>query len=229
MIFFPLYDAQALLDLPATHLMSPAMWADVLGQRRTRAIDIGAGSGHITRNFAELFDEMYAVEISWGVVWRLKQCGFRAIQNLQASRTVLKGEGLPEEYDAVFALNVLDRVENSDQFLQNLIGMMATDGILVISLPLPYCAKPWVAGEVQTLKQWADVHSLTLEGENQSWEQAAGSTIVALEQAGLRVKRIVRAPYLCQRNFSFAPSAEGPVHALDGAIFVAEKAVVGKE
>jgi SAM-dependent methyltransferase len=223
MMFMPRYDAEAVMDIPATHLMSEEMWKEVLGHKRHRAIDVGAGSGHITRRFKALFDEVYAVEISRGVVWRLKQCGFTAIQSSNASRTVLKSEGLPENFDAVFALNVLDRVENSDEFLENLIEMMAPDGILIIALPLPYCAKPWVRGGDQTREQWADAHALSLEGENQSWEQAASSTITSLELAGLTVKRVVRAPYLCQQGFAMSANSEGPVHALDGAVFVAER------
>lgn len=221
-------DAEALLDAPAVHLLSAAQWAEVLGRevpgpedagtrgaaRRGEgvALDVGAGSGHITEAFAPLFAETCAVEISDWLVWRLGRRGFRSARTSRASAEEMAAAGLPSRYDAVFALNVLDRVDDGEAFLRSLTDMVKPGGLLVVSLPLPFCALSWLPAAGPSLDR-----PLRVEGE--TWEEAAANVTPALESSGLKVLRLVRAPYLCQGWRFFGE----PLYCLDGAVFVARR------
>ena len=221
----PRCDAQAKLDLPAVHLLSPEQWKTLLRhQKMHTALDVGAGAGHITRCFASLFDEVFAIEVSDGLVARLSQCGFTAANTTQASPTSLQNLGMPSSFDTVFALNILDRVPESDAFLTNLVALTAPGGLLVVALPLPYCPKPWSDADVRRDdgETWSQKNSLSLHIDpalsRTSWEHEASAIIERLKCSGLRVERLVRAPYLCQGGWG----ASGPL-VLDGAVFVARK------
>jgi SAM-dependent methyltransferase len=202
------YDAQALLDSPAVHLLSTAQWEELLENstalQRQSALDVGAGSGHITAELAPVFGSVYATEISDWLVWRLERRGIRAAVQSSAgppSATLLQGSGLPSRYGTVFALNVLDRVDHSRAYLSALASLLLPGGRLVIALPLPYCAKPWEPSRTgaATLANWAHDNALPQGADlAQDWEEAAAQVSVCLAEAGLVVERIVRAPYLCQ-------------------------------
>jgi SAM-dependent methyltransferase len=149
------YDAQAVLDSPVVHLLSAAQWSDFLNgggttTQRGSVLDVGAGSGHITAAFAPLFDEVFATEISSALAWRLDRRGFRsAVQPSDgppspALLAAAPGFDGKMEFGTVVALNVLDRVDNSKEYLQTgLLPLVAPGGRLVIALPLPYRAKRW--------------------------------------------------------------------------------------
>jgi SAM-dependent methyltransferase len=228
--FMPLAEAQARLDLPKVLLLSPEQWAVVLHHKKRQcALDVGAGSGHVTRCFAPWFDRVWAVEVSDGLVHRLRQCGFSSVQTREVSQGVVRGLGLPTAFDTVFALNVLDRVPESEAFLSNLVALTARDGRLVVALPLPYCAKPWDSADTRTRESvaWADKNSLALEmdaaNSSASWEQSASAIVSRLRREGLEVEHVIRAPYLCQGGLA-VPGRGGPL-VLDGAVFVARKSI----
>ena len=131
---------------------------------------------------------------------------------------------MPVSYGTVFALNILDRVENSREFLNALIGLLEPGGRLVVALPLPYCAKPWVAGGGQSAAtsaeaaDWAAANALpSVPGGD--WEESALMVGQALRSGGLRVEKVARAPYMCT---GFEKGDEGGelLYVLDAAIFV---------
>eukprot|EP01043_Picozoa_sp_COSAG02_P071056 COSAG02_NODE_12832_length_1486_cov_0.852199_1_plen_324_part_00 len=200
------YDAQAVLDSPAVHLLSTAQWKELLKDgtalQQQSALDVGAGSGHITAELAPSVGSVCATEISSWLVWRLGRRGIRAaVQSSDdpPSAALLESAGLPSRYGTVFALNVLDRVDHSRAFLSALISLLLPGGRLVIALPLPYCAKPWEPGRAVSLADWARQHALPQADELAvDWEDAAAQVSASLAEAGLVVERVVRAPYLCQ-------------------------------
>ena len=56
------YDGQAALDAPAVHLLSTAQWRGLLAPQPAgaAALDVGAGSGHITEQLAPCFTAVRA-------------------------------------------------------------------------------------------------------------------------------------------------------------------------
>ena len=162
------YDAQAVLDSPAVHLLSAAHWQELLGDgtelQQKSALDVGAGSGHITAELAPVFPpgSVCATEISSWLAWRLERRGIRAAVQSSAgppSAALLESAGLPPRYGTVLALNVLDRVDHSRTYLAALLELVLPGGRLVVALPLPYCAKPWEAeragGESREVREQA--------------------------------------------------------------------------
>ena len=220
-LVLPDAEVQALTQLPTTHFMSSQMWEQLLGGTQSRAanstaLDVGAACGHVTTQFAPLFGHVFATEISDGAVQALNEQGFTGVNTANISTDCLVQHGLPTHYDAVFALNLLDRVENSAAFLEHLIAAVAPGGVLVIGLPLPYFAKQWAPHSDTCAESWAQSHALPL-GENTTWDEATASVVQVLEARGLRVSKVVRAPYLSQESWP----VRIPFHALDGAVFVA--------
>jgi 2-polyprenyl-3-methyl-5-hydroxy-6-metoxy-1,4-benzoquinol methylase len=137
--------------------------------QQASVLDVGAGSGHITECFAPLFKRVFATEISRMLVWRLEQRGFTAAlqpaTGPPTSATFEAAEGFDgrELFGTVVALNVLDRVPNSREFLKpGLVPLMAPGGRLVIALPLPYHAKRWVPDGARGGDggDWAAQHAL---------------------------------------------------------------------
>ncbi|EOD12192.1 hypothetical protein EMIHUDRAFT_196571 [Emiliania huxleyi CCMP1516] len=188
---FSQYDRQALLDAPEMHLLSTPMWRALLGEGACggRALDVGAGCGSITERIAPLFEAIHATEVSEWLAWRLRARGIpTAVAHDPADAHALASAGLPTcGYDAVFALNVLDRVPDVDAFLAALSSLLAPGGRLV---------------------------------------EAAGEACIALERSGLRVLRLVRAPYLSQ-GLSLLGTANRPF-VLDDAVFVCKRAERGE-
>jgi hypothetical protein len=67
------YDANALLDFYAMHLLSTAQWHALLGPHaHGRLLDVGAGSGDVTASLAPLFDAVTTTEASRGMARRLR-------------------------------------------------------------------------------------------------------------------------------------------------------------
>jgi len=189
--------------------------------------------GSITERIAPLFEAIHATEVSEWLAWRLRARGIpTAVAHDPADAHALASAGLPTcGYDAVFALNVLDRVPDVDAFLAALSSLLAPGGRLVVALPLPLrhavshhaaINAPAPAGEAAGAPR--DVVPLPIRAS--SWEEAAGEACIALERSGLRVLRLVRAPYLSQ-GLSLLGTANRPF-VLDDAVFVCKRAERGE-
>ena len=54
-------------------------------------------------------------------------------------------------------------VPESDAFLNNLVALTKKGGLLVVALPLPYCAKPWSdvdRGPEEHGPAWSEKHGI---------------------------------------------------------------------
>ena len=107
-------------------------------------------------------------------------------------------------------------MDSSRGFLASLLSLLKPGGRLVVALPLPYCAKMWIGGESESRAAWAAANALP-ESPGENWEESACLVAAALEDVGLVVERVVRAPYLCQ---GWAESNEETMYCLDDAVFV---------
>lgn len=218
------YEVSGMLDAPKTHLLSTKQWSEVLGisgSARGRALDVGAGCGFITAAVAPLFEKMYATEVYDVLRPRLASRGFvAAITTDPANTEALKKAGLPtSNFDCVLALNVLDRVPRAETFLRSLISLLAPDGKLVLSIPLPHKHI-----NTEYAEQQREDDALPFPGE--TWEAAAGNVCRYLEGSGLRVVRVARAPYLSQ-GMSVLGTEKRPF-VLDAAIIVCVRDPTGK-
>ena len=247
-----LSEAQARLGAPACHLLSTAQWASLLeglvparrpGGARPLALDVGAAAGDVTASLAPLFAATRALEVSPALARALEARGFRARAggaDGRVSRARLAALGLaPDDgggFDAVFALNVVDRVADAPGFVRGLLDATAPGGALVIALPLPHYARAWRAEEEEERATadggaagddgaWARRHGLAIRGD--TWEAAAASAADALRrETGLPIARLARAPYISQGWWTPPWRDDGgcePLCVLDDAIFVIRK------
>lgn len=194
---------------PELFLLSGSQWEQLLGSEKEprRAIDIGTGTGDIAGVTKSLFSRgIVAVEPSPVLTWRLWLAGFETVTTADPTVPAIGETG----FDAVFALNLLDRVDDPWQMLRRLRDLAApSGGKVVISLPLPY----EFDGHRPFDTQLKPLIGLT------SWEAAAQAFMSeVLPAVGLQAVAFTRAPYLCQGS-QFR--SRNPVFVLDVGLFVA--------
>jgi SAM-dependent methyltransferase len=201
------FDANAILGVYPMHLLSSAQWEQLLGGRPGGALlDVGAGSGDVTRELAPLFDSVTTTDTSRAMAWRLGRRGFACL------RTDVATHGVPGgPYDTIACLNVLDRCARPLSLLRRIHAALPTGGRLILSLPLPYAP---IAYDGPSPNDPAE--PLPLEGE--SFELGVTSLVEAvLSPTGFDAEAISRAPYLSGGD------SRKPLYVLDSAIVVGRR------
>ena len=200
------YDAYGLLDMYPMHVLSTAQLDQLLGAGpRARLLDVGAGSGGVTAQAAELYETVAATETSSALKRRLRKRGYDVLEHDFSDAPLPESI---ERYDAVLCLNVIDRCSHPRTLLKHIARAVKPDGTVIVSVPLP-------------LKPHVHVGRFTVDQEERlpeaksMWELGAGSLASQLLQpAGLCVRALSRAPYLCRGD------TVNPLYSLDAAIFV---------
>lgn len=222
------YDAYGMLGMYSMHVLSLEQWTVLLGPwlatfgavathtpgsalsltSRARLLDIGAGDGGVTARAAPLFAEVTATEASRPLRKRLRKRGFRVIEH-DLGKAPWPHD---ERFDVVSAWNVLDRTARPRTLLANMRALLAENGRMLLSLPLPL--RPHVHVGPTTIDQ-----DETLPTADDSFESGVATLCTELfAPAGLRVLAFSRVPYLCQGD------AKAPLYILDDAVFVCERA-----
>jgi len=182
----PDFDVNGLLGTYPLHLLSAAQWEQLLGpSRRGRLLDVGAGAGDVTKALAARFDDVTAVETSKPMVRRLRAAG------LHAEHLDLTVEPAPAPpCDAVALLNVLDRCARPRTLLGNIHRALQPNGLLVVSVPLPYRPLHYRRGRVLDPDE-------PLPLGDEGWERQAAQLVDdVLVPEGFEVTAWTRAPYL---------------------------------
>jgi SAM-dependent methyltransferase len=203
------FDVNGLLDMYPMHLLGTSQWRELLGPERVdRLLDVGAGSGEITRTISPLAAETVTTETSRMMARKLRKGGFRCYEaDLAVSQ--VPGPG----YDLVTCLNVIDRCARPRSLLENLARALAPGGRLVLATPLPF--DPFVYDGPTSR---APDERLVVANANAGWERSVGSLITdVLSPLGLAVETVSRVPYLCRGD------AEKPMYVLDDALVVCRK------
>ena len=203
------FDANGLLDMYPLYVASTEQWRALLGPERVpRLLDVGAGSGNVTRTLQPFAEQVVTTELSRRMAERLQRAGFECHQvDLADPKHELPGPG----FDLISCLNVLDRTSRPRQLLRRLHALLRPGGRLLIALALPY--EPFFFSGSSTPEPLE-----RLACNERGWE-AAVSTLVGreLEPLGLRLRAVSRAPYL-----SFGDTERG-LYQLDDALIVLEK------
>ena len=76
------YDLSAVMGFPRLHLLDQDAWGSLLPglAEGAAALDVGAGSGQLLREFSPLLDTVVATELSTPLLWRLRLEGAHAIK-----------------------------------------------------------------------------------------------------------------------------------------------------
>ncbi len=202
------YDANALVGIHDMRVLGTAQWRRLLGMARVggRLLDVGAGDGHVTATLAPLFDEVVATELSGPMARRLRRRGWSCHEVDVATEDL---PGAP--FDAVAALNVLDRTARPITLVERLRTLVVPGGVVLLAVPFP-------------LRPHVHVGPATVDPEEllpvaEGWEAQANALVGdVFEPCGLRLRALARAPYLCRGG------AARPVTFLDDAVFALEVA-----
>lgn len=201
------FDVNGLLDMYPMHLLGTSQWRELLGgEPGRRHLDVGAGSGDITRTIAPLARETITTETSKVMARNLRKSGFRCHE------TDVAESGVPEpRYDLVTCLNVIDRCARPRTLLSQLSSALEPGGRLVLATPFPF--DPFVYDGAQSLDPVE-----RLEVPKVAWEQSVSALVEnVIAPLGLEVETVSRVPYLCRGD------ATRPLYVLDDAVLVFRK------
>lgn len=205
------FDANALLDMYPMFLLSQAQLGALLGlegDARVRlALDVGAGSGDVTRELAPWCERLVTTERSWGMARRLRRLGF------ECHRVDLAETNQPlwdSAFELITCFNVLDRCPKPASLLRVMRRSLAADGRLLLSVPLPF--DPMFYAGPNTLDP---LEALDVAGAD--WTRAALDLCARVLPAhGFEATCLSRAPYLSGGDSRRA------VYVLDAAVVVAK-------
>eukprot|EP00730_Choanoeca_flexa_P018022 TRINITY_DN8737_c1_g1_i1.p1 TRINITY_DN8737_c1_g1~~TRINITY_DN8737_c1_g1_i1.p1 ORF type:complete len:330 (+),score=8.95 TRINITY_DN8737_c1_g1_i1:53-1042(+) len=171
-----------------------------------RMLDIGAGDGGVTSEFASLFDQVEVTETNPFMRWRLWYNGFKTVHD--ESSWLEQGS-----YDLISCLNVLDRCAYPQRLLEQMYRKLKPDGLLLLALVLPY--SPWI-DDPKYGRGLRPEGALPVRGRGFE-EQAASLVMDVLEPMGFEVETAVRAPYFCEGDMN------KPWYILHDIVIVARK------
>lgn len=180
------YDVNGLLGMYPMYLLGTPSWSALLGQHPGRALlDVGAGDGGLTRHLAPLFAEVSTTESSWAMARRLRQQGYTCWR-----RDIGKAP-LPETFDCVSCLNVLDRTPYPLRLIRALGQACAPRGCVVIATPLPLRAFYFDGPRTLTPAE-------RLMPPGLGWERSARQLVRTVSEAlpGFELECWTEAPYL---------------------------------
>ncbi len=203
------FDANGLLDMYPLFVASSEHWRALLGDTKVaRLLDVGAGSGGVTRTLEPLAEHIVTTELSRHMAERLRRSGYECHQ-LDVAERDLPGA----RFDLITCLNVLDRTGRPRRLLERLRDLLTPGGRLVLALVLPY--EPFFYDGPSTIDPLERLACAEPE-----WEAAVSSLVEReLRPLGFELGSVSRAPYL-----SFGDTARG-LYQLDDAILVLRKAV----
>jgi SAM-dependent methyltransferase len=196
------FDANALIDMYSMHLLSTEQWKTLLGAASGQLLDVGAGSGDITRTLAPLFDVTVTTDTSNLACRTLARRGFHSYRRDLAREPLPKGK-----FDLVSCLNVLDRCERPLSLVRSLGGALGDNGRLVVALALPYAPFYYSGSSAHEPNERLSCHGA-------SFEEGVVTLVSALEQLGFRLERWTRAPYVSTGD------AAQPFYVLDDVVVV---------
>ncbi|HEY0469298.1 MAG TPA: methyltransferase [Polyangiaceae bacterium] len=201
------FDVNGLLDMYPLFVASTEHWRLLLGpQRVPRLLDVGAGSGNVTRTLSPLAELVVTTELSRHMAKRLRRSGIECHELDLAERDVPGAK-----FDLITCLNVLDRTARPKQLLRRMHEHLRPGGRLLIALALPY--NPFFFRGNSTPEPLE-----RLACAEASWEGAVNSLVEReLEPLGFKVVAVSRTPYL-----SFG-DAESGLYELDDVLLVCQR------
>ncbi len=200
------FDVNGLLDMYPMHLLGTSQWRDLLGSEPGRRhLDVGAGSGDVTRTIAPLVGATVTTETSRVMARNLRRNGFQCYET-----DVAQSEVPEPRYDLVTCLNVLDRCARPRSLLSNLASALEPGGRLVLATPFPF--DPFVYDGPESVDPLE-----RLDIPEGAWEPSVARLAEDVLALGLAVEAVSRVPYLCRGD------AERPLYVLDDALLVCRK------
>jgi len=213
-------DANAILNRGEMFVLSSEQLQRLFkGRCGGTLLDIGAGSGHITSELMQCFDQVLVTEVSGPMVRSLKEKGFpvlsapdlSGLQDLAEKHNMTLGPN--GSVDCIALMNVLDRCDQPLTLLQDVRKRMTPNGRLLLAVVLPF--RPFVEKGIYKLQPTEQLHL----SRNATWELAVEEMWQkVLMPLGFKLEALARVPYLCQGDLFSS------IYLLDDAIFVLSSA-----
>jgi len=119
-------------------------WRDFLGQWQQygvsakNCLEIGCGAGRLTKQLAQSFDRVYAVDVSEDMISRAKN----AVQSGKVEFAVTDGSHLPQadgSVSAIFSTHVLQHLDSEQiglSYFREFFRVLDVGGTIMVHLPL---------------------------------------------------------------------------------------------
>jgi len=212
---YPMTSTNAILNCGAMHVISSnQFWTLIdggdnleLGHRGNIFLDIGAGSGDVTKEITKFYKRTICTEVNKEMARVLRKHYEVILTNSPGNccqLMLLKGE-----FDLITCFNVLDRCSKPISLTRELHSLCHADTTVIVSFVIPF--KPWV----EYSKSHRPEENLIFTKTKCSWEEHVSELAELLfEKNGFQVEAISRVPYFCDGDLV------KPWYVLDDAIFV---------
>ena len=171
----------------------------ILGnKKRKNLLDIGAGSGSITKLFQPFAEDIFYLESSYFFRRKLGKMGFLPYKKKK------------EKFDVILMFNVLDRCSDAQKMIEDQIKNLKNDGLIIMSMPFPINARHGHGIQNTKQKALSQKKNMTFEhGVSEFYEKYLHNYFHAISFS--------RTPYLLLNP------EMGKMTIFDNAIFVCQK------
>jgi SAM-dependent methyltransferase len=126
-------------DIFQQALIRPVVFEELDGMTEEDVLDVGCGTGHLSRALADRGWTVTAVDAAPSMIERARQYDTDGITYEVLD---LEEDGLDSCFDAVICNNVVQHVEDYRTFLETLSGSLREDGCLIVVMRHP-CFAPY--------------------------------------------------------------------------------------
>ncbi len=148
-------------------------------------IDLACGDGLMTEVFSRQFKRVVGVDASSAHIEKArKRC-----PGVTFYESLIETLDIPEKFDSVFMLDILEHVMDPIAVLKKVSGFMNSDGVLVIHVPNANAINRRIAVLMGTLRSCDELSpfDLNIAGHRRSYHLS--SLTADIEKAGLKVKK----------------------------------------
>lgn len=151
----------------------------IIGRKRVNLLDIWAGSWSITEKFGTHLKKIYCLEPSISFQKILREKGYTIVEENNAKK-----------YDVVTLFNVIDVCSYPEKVIELARKKSDDNGIIIISLPFPICARSWDNKNIRKTNQLS-------QSKETCFEEAVSDFYVNfLKKHNLKVTYFTRLPYI---------------------------------
>jgi len=211
---YTMTSANALLNCGSMHVISSEQFLTLIGgkevkrgHRRNTFLDVGAGSGDVTKEITKFYKRTVCTEVNNEMARVLRKNYEVVLTNSPGSCDQIIS--LKSDLDLITCFNVLDRCSKPISLTRELRSLCHDHTTVIVSFVIPF--KPWV----EYNKSHRPEENLIMTKSKGSWEEQVSELAeVLFEENGFSVEAISRVPYFCDGDMV------KPWYVLDDAIYV---------
>lgn len=151
--------------------------------RGASALDLPCGDGSVTKLFAEHFSRVVGVDAS---IEHLEEARSRVPQ-AEFHEALIEELELPEKFDSVFMLNILEHVANPVAILQKAASFLKQDGVLIVHVPNAHAINRKIAVIMGTLESCEELSPFDINVAGHRRSYSLETLKKDIEKAGLKV------------------------------------------